>query len=235
MKLRVRFSKFGPVKFIGHLDIMRFVQKAIKAADIPVRYTEGFSPHQVLSFAAPLGVGTESECEYFDLEVTSLEGSEHYRSALNRQMCEGMEILGFYLLPEKSKNAMASVIAASYCIRLKDKELAKLLPEAVEQFKASDKVLSYKETKSGIRERDLKEAVYDINADSETLFFTCDASSGGNLKPSALLEALLKPRNIQCNLWDYQLIRTGVYKAGEKNALILLHEDLEELRQEENV
>ena len=60
MKLRVRFSKFGPVKFIGHLDIMRFVQKAIKAADIPVRYTAGFFPHQVLSFAAPLGVGTES-------------------------------------------------------------------------------------------------------------------------------------------------------------------------------
>ena len=53
MKLRVRFSKFGPIKFIGHLDTMRFVQKAIKAAGIPVKYTEGFSPHQVLSFAFP--------------------------------------------------------------------------------------------------------------------------------------------------------------------------------------
>ena len=50
MKLRVRFSKFGPIKFIGHLDTMRFVQKAIKAAGIPVKYTEGFSPHQVQSY-----------------------------------------------------------------------------------------------------------------------------------------------------------------------------------------
>ena len=57
MKLRVRFSKFGPIKFIGHLDTMRFVQKAIKAEGIQGKYTVGLSPHQVLLFAFRLGVG----------------------------------------------------------------------------------------------------------------------------------------------------------------------------------
>ena len=54
MKVRVKFSKYGPVKFIGHLDVMRYFQKAIRRAEIDVAYSEGFSPHQKLSFAAPL-------------------------------------------------------------------------------------------------------------------------------------------------------------------------------------
>ena len=57
MKIRVKFSKYGPLRFIGHLDVMRFFQKAIRRAGIDVVYTNGFSPHQVMSFAAPLGVG----------------------------------------------------------------------------------------------------------------------------------------------------------------------------------
>ncbi len=217
MKLRVRFSKFGPIKYIGHLDIMRFVQKAIKAADVPVKYTEGFSPHQVLSFAAPLGVGTESESEYFDLEVVSMEGCETFVSRLNAQMCEGLTILGIYELPEHAKNAMASVSAASYRIKLHNEDAKAVLADAVRNFINADVVLSYKETKTGIKERNLKEAVYEIGTEEDSLFFTCDASSGGNLKPSALLEALLLPYQIPCKPWDYDLIRTEVYKTGEKS------------------
>ena len=56
MKLRIKFSKHGSMKFIGHLDIMRYFQKAIRRSEIDVAYSEGFSPHQKMSFAAPLGV-----------------------------------------------------------------------------------------------------------------------------------------------------------------------------------
>ena len=43
MKIRVKFSKYGPLRFIGHLDVMRFFQKAIRRAGIDVVYTNGFS------------------------------------------------------------------------------------------------------------------------------------------------------------------------------------------------
>ena len=69
MKIRVKFSKHGAMKFIGHLDIMRYFQKAIRRAEIPIVFTEGFSPHMVMSFASPLGVGIESEGEYMDIEI----------------------------------------------------------------------------------------------------------------------------------------------------------------------
>ena len=60
MKIRIKFSKYGNMKFIGHLDVMRYFQKAIRRADVDIRYSGGFSPHQIMSFAAPLGVGITS-------------------------------------------------------------------------------------------------------------------------------------------------------------------------------
>ena len=54
MRLRVKFSKHGALRFIGHLDVMRYFQKAIRRADIDIAYSEGFSPHQIMTFAAPL-------------------------------------------------------------------------------------------------------------------------------------------------------------------------------------
>lgn len=71
VKVRVKFSKHGVLKFIGHLDVMRYFQKAIRRAGIDIAYSAGFSPHQIMSFAAPLGVGLESNGEYMDIEVHS--------------------------------------------------------------------------------------------------------------------------------------------------------------------
>ena len=48
MKLRIKFAKHGALKFIGHLDVMRFFQKAVRRADIDIAYTGGFSPHQIM-------------------------------------------------------------------------------------------------------------------------------------------------------------------------------------------
>ena len=72
MKTRMRFVKTGSVKFIGHLDCMRFFQKAIRRAKLDVAYSQGYSPHQLMSFASPLGVGVTSIGEYIDVEFHSL-------------------------------------------------------------------------------------------------------------------------------------------------------------------
>ena len=72
MKTRMRFVKCGSMKFIGHLDCMRFFQKAIRRAKWDVAYSKGYSPHQLMSFASPLGVGVTSDGEYIDVEFYSL-------------------------------------------------------------------------------------------------------------------------------------------------------------------
>ena len=69
LKIRIKFRKQGSMKFVGHLDMMRYFQKAMRRADVKIRYSEGFSPHQIMSFAAPLGVGITSNGEYLDIEA----------------------------------------------------------------------------------------------------------------------------------------------------------------------
>ena len=114
MKIRIKFRKYGTMKFIGHLDVMRYFQKAIRRSEVNIRYSEGFSPHQIMSFAAPLGVGITSKGEYVDIEVLDTENSKKMIDRLNAVMSEGFEILEYKLLPDDAKNAMSVVAGADY-------------------------------------------------------------------------------------------------------------------------
>lgn len=120
MKLRIKFSKHGTVRYIGHLDLQRYFQRVNRRAGISVVYSEGFSPHQKMSFAMPLSVGYESDAEYFDMEVSEAASSADIISALNRQQTEGIEVISCVLLPDKCENAMASVRAASYTVSFRE-------------------------------------------------------------------------------------------------------------------
>ena len=64
LKVRIKFTKEGPMKFVGHLDTMRYFQKAIRRAELPIAFSGGYSPHMIMSFAAPLGVGGHLKHEY---------------------------------------------------------------------------------------------------------------------------------------------------------------------------
>lgn len=192
MKLRIKFSKKGPLRFIGHLDIMRYFQKAIRRSDIDIAYSTGFSPHQIMSFAAPLGVGVESEGEYFDIEANSVTTAEDMITRLNAEMAEGMNITGMRILPDNAKNAMASVKAASYRLNWKEDYSPEYnLSEAVSEFLSREEVLYTKQTAKSVIERNLKEAVYELKAmDKRTVYMLVDASSAGNVKPGAVIECL---------------------------------------------
>ena len=93
LKIRIQFAKYGKMIYIGHLDIMRYFQKALRRADVDLAYTQGYNPHPILSFAAPLGVGITSCGEYADLEVNSSGSSKEMLARLNEVMVPGMRLL----------------------------------------------------------------------------------------------------------------------------------------------
>ena len=124
----MKFSKYGPVKFIGHLDIMRYFQKAIRRANIPIAFSGGFSPHMIMSFAAPLGVGVTSAGEYFDMELTDDSlSSKEMEDRLNATMAEGMKVI-------------------SVGSRQKDEEVARHLFEALRKFDETNVTKIYSES-----------------------------------------------------------------------------------------
>ena len=148
MKVRVKFSKHGVLKFIGHLDVMRYFQKAIRRAGIDIAYSAGFSPHQIMSFAAPLGVGLESNGEYMDIEVHSLTSTKEFVDTLNAQMVDGIEVLEARLLPDNAGNAMASVAAARYTITFREQyQPAFLTQSVINDFMSQNEITVTKKTK----------------------------------------------------------------------------------------
>lgn len=210
MKLRVKFSKHGPIRFIGHLDVMRYFQKAIRRAELDIAYSTGFSPHQIMSFAAPLGVGLESNGEYMDIEVHSITSCEDVKERLNAVSAPGIKVTSVKILPEGAGNAMASVAAASYTVSFREGRAPKLsITENLDTFLAKEQILITKETKKGNREVDLKPGIYELTYQDGVFHMLVDASSAGNIKPIQIVEAFLAENG----------------EALQENALLVTRED----------
>ena len=159
MKTRIRFVKTGSLKFIGHLDCMRFFQKALRRAGLDVKYTKGYSPHPVMSFASPLGVGITSDGEYVDVEFNSLptEDSDEFARYMNRFMSDELFVTGLEIMPDNFKNSMSLLTAADYMIV--EKEPGALPPELAGQWRAfmeQPRILIVKKSKSSEKEMDVK-------------------------------------------------------------------------------
>ena len=222
MKIRIKFQKYGVMKFIGHLDIMRYFQKAVRRADIDICYSEGFSPHQIMSFAAPLGVGITSEGEYLDIEVHSSKSSREAMEILNAVMVEGVRVVGYQKLPDNAKTAMSVVAAADYELFFKEGYEAPASLKAFDAglkafFEEQDEILVTKQTKKSEKVIDLKALVYDFNMkerEGKPCFYVkLSTGSSDNLKPELVLEALFESMGLHYDPRAIQIHRKDVYAA----------------------
>ncbi len=214
MKLRIKFSKHGPIVFIGHLDMMRYFQKAMRRAEVDISYSGGFSPHQIMSFAAPLGVGLASNGEYMDIGVDSLTSAQQIKDALNAVMVEGVRIESVKLLPENVINAMASVAAAKYTISFREGYEPDVdLFSQIADYLAQNEILVTKETKKGYKEMDLKPHIYEFsyNNDANTVTLMVDASSSGNIKPGFVLQDYYRFCGKEAGEFDFVITREDTY------------------------
>lgn len=190
MNIRIKFRKYGPMKFISHLDVMRYFQKVIRRAGIDICFSEGFSPHMIMLFASPLGVGLTSDAEYVDIRVNTTTSSAEALRRMNGVMAEGMEAVSFRLLPENSKNAMSIVAAADYEVRFREGcEPENDWQDRWQKFLSQPEIRIVKETKKGHQEVDIRPWIYDWSRIDGGLFLQVSAGSVHNLKPELLMDA----------------------------------------------
>ena len=161
VKVRLKFSKRGPVRFIGHLDLMRYFQKVNRRAEIDVKYSEGFSPHQVLSFAEPLSVGATSDGEYLDIQMNTEPDIKELIDRLNSVMNEGIEILDACILDEHSEKAMTLVDAAEWIMTFREgKEPLEGWENKLRAYMDKDNLPAIKKTKRGEAEINMKPLIF---------------------------------------------------------------------------
>ena len=201
MKARIKFRKYGVMKFIGHLDVMRYFQKVMRRADIPIAFTQGFSPHMIMSFAQPLGVGVTSDGEYFDIELKESISSEKAVAQMNKTMVEGMEIVSFVEIPDDKKcSGMTIVAAAEYEVSLLEsakssdvtKEISDEWKTKINEFMAQPVIMIMKKTKRSEKEVDIKPMIYKMEVRQNKIYMFLATGSEQNLKPDLVMEAFLQ-------------------------------------------
>ncbi|HMC38886.1 MAG TPA: TIGR03936 family radical SAM-associated protein [Acidimicrobiales bacterium] len=74
VRLRIRFSKLGKIRWTSHRDLARMWERAFRRVDLPLAYSEGFTPRPRVSFGLALPTGHESVAEFLDVELTGIEG-----------------------------------------------------------------------------------------------------------------------------------------------------------------
>jgi radical SAM-linked protein len=112
--LRLRFTKRGKVRFVGHRDVARAFDRAFRITQLPLAFTEGFSPRPKVSFGLALSVGHESDAEYLDVELTELLEAEGLVVPLTESLPEGIEVTGAVALVDRAPALQESVTAVDY-------------------------------------------------------------------------------------------------------------------------
>ena len=219
LKVRIKFSKTGPLKFIGHLDVMRYFQKLFRRAQIPVKYSEGFSPHQILSFSHPLPLGMESLGEYADIELTDTISSEDALTRLKNESVPQIEVLSFKKLPENADNAMASVCASRYRIEFVGNCPFNNLKCIIEDVKSTSELIVFKKTKKSEKFENIRPYIYELNLKDDNNSFEVLLSSGSvnNTKPELLIDAMAQLSNISIDFDNVKITRIDQYtKSNDK-------------------
>ena len=179
MNVRVQFAKYNTMKFIGHLDVMRYFQKAVRRSGLDIMYSQGYHPHQIMSFASPLGVGITSDTEFMDLELKTDCPAKELVARLDAAMTDGFSVTGCRYLPDpengrKRETAMSLITCADYLVSLKDGYSFPLTADALAsrfaEFAAQEHIMVTKEVKKSNTEQemDLKPFLFAVGSSLES-------------------------------------------------------------------
>ncbi len=152
--VRVRFSKTGSLMYISHLDLARTMQRIITRAGIDIWYSEGFNPQPRLTFAVPLPVGVESNCELLDFKINSYMSNEEIAKRLSDSFPLEMKVISVYNPEQKFKN----IGYIDYTIKLYSSKITRESCDAVKEL-FSKECLITKRTKSGEKQVDISQYI----------------------------------------------------------------------------
>lgn len=217
-KYRIQFVKGDPIRFVPHLDMLRLFQRAVRRANLPIVYSQGFNPHQQMSFAQPLSVGLTSLSEYIDIETTTLIDTASYIEKLNAVLPEGAVVTNIREIREKEKNGMAAVEAASYSIIL-DRTVEQ---QHIDAFLSKEELLIVKKSKKLTRQVDIRPDIFKLEVTGpNTLYAFLATGSSRNLKPDLMIECFYNCIGWALNPYKIAYERQDLYKLDEQQYVSL--------------
>lgn len=189
-KYRMYYRQDDGVKYISHLDFLRTVNRIFKRAGIPIKFSNGFNPHTIMTIGLPLSVGTTSTCDVLDVELVKDVETSELLNTLNNNVPYGISFTK--IVKNDGLKPLFNIDSAVYTASFTtDKSIN------FEDYLNAKEVLIEKKSKRGIGEVNIKDFirsidVFETNGTSHILKMHINAGNFSNLKPELVLKSLEK-------------------------------------------
>ncbi len=229
--VRSRFYKEGDMVFISHLDLIRVFERAVRRANIPVAYTQGFNPRPIMAFATALSVGVASKGEYIDIQLSDKVDADTFMESLNNSLPEGLKLIKSVIIDSKEKSLMSVISSSTYIMKLESKEpdSKEQIEEYIKQFLKQESIIQLKKKKNKSRRKNKKPEfreinikpmiksidVFDVKGNEIILKMHLAAGSESNLKPEVVIYKICELTDISIESDSTRIQRLDLFKEKE--------------------
>ncbi|MCL5123244.1 MAG: TIGR03960 family B12-binding radical SAM protein [Deltaproteobacteria bacterium] len=191
-RFRLRYSKSGMMKFLGHHDIMRCFERAFRRADLEPDYSHGFHPHPKLRFSLPTALGIESFVEYldFDLRNCGMEIGDIFET-LENALPNGLKPLEIYETSLNEADLSAKIRTVVYETLLDIDFNENDIRNKLTQFLEKESLIISFGPESNRKVRDLKQYVSSISLSGQTITLKIKMTQSGSVNPFEAIGAVL--------------------------------------------
>lgn len=206
-KYRMYYRQEDSIKYISHLDFLRTVNRIFKRAGVPLKFSNGFNPHTIMTIGLPLSVGTTSDCDVLDIELICDVDTDLLLKDLNNNAPYG--IVFTKIVKNDGLKPLFNIDSALYTASFTtDKNID------FNDYQNAPEVLIEKKSKRGIQEVNIKDFIRKIevahsDGTSHKLKMHINAGNFSNLKPELVLKSIEKFYNI--NIKDVFINRDKIY------------------------
>lgn len=188
-KLKLTYAKKGPAKYVGHLDWMRILERALRRTNLPIKYSEGYNPRMKIEYGPPLPVGVEGLEEVLIIEIDGWIKPNTILPQLDDKFPEGIEIIKVEIANPKATSLDSSSEASEYTFELEENETADL-KNRLEKLLAQTEIIIDKKSKKGVKKVNIRPLLFSASLSGNTLSAALQTTNHGTLRPRELCVVL---------------------------------------------
>ena len=196
MRALIRFGKQPRLRFISHLDLQRFFQRAVNRTGLPIAYSQGFNPHPVMSFGSALALGWTSEYEVIDIKLSAPMGRKRTEDAVRAALPEDLPVLEVRMVDDRHAAPMAQVKASDYRVTLEGED-ARAVIDQIPAFLSRETVSAVKKTKSGEKEINARPLVLALEPLEDGFNARLKLTDQESMKPDLLIALLAEMAGVE--------------------------------------
>ncbi len=196
-RLRLIFGKLGDMRLVGHLDLMRLFDRAIRRAALPIAFSGGFHPAPRIMAANALSLGYTSNGEIIEFELREHLDPSEFQRRLTAELNDDLPIYSFVEVPLSEPGATQVLDRAEYRLKIQTDRDAVDWPRWISAVLATTEIMQNQTTKSGkVKDVNLRERLFELellvveNQSAEIRYIGSCRNDGTMLRPEQMVYML---------------------------------------------